>query len=610
MIKYNSNTISEWSYGSDNIVKVYRNNAVCYYKVINSGGTPTYQVCYAVVDDISQYTDTEFVDVYDKATEKWYKLNNLNQYEEYGVYGSGRSITYYQGKLTIDDGYEYQYSGSSWVNVGEVSGGTASLPDVAFSVNYNANNYDANTKTLLKTSGQLVDVDAVITAGTPTVHDGYLTIASGTRATISGYQTYFNRDNSNPNLTIISKQRTDGTNCHMFANRDSSYNWMYRVYATKLTLHGSSETGQLAVSTQPVIEAARVYDNRTVKYNNYTNNTTSSASSFNYGSTNSTKFAMFQGYATTTGENFVGDFYWVYMSQNTLTDEQIQQVIGYNEGGGGEPTYPLYYDEKQEPLNNLSFSSMTEANEYAYNNCVYVGENATIDGTRYIFSGDSTSGYEWTEITTPYTELTYIQCSTTSSRGGVQLLNTPKEGLLIEIDFELSGTTSNSDYEIIGQKDKKETVSYQMGFMQYNSWSNGFYDYGGGRLSLGSCPSFTTRRTWKIGRISGSTSPSIVGYYCEGTFKTNNVSTLQFDANRPYNIGNIGYNGSSTPELDSNTIKQMKLYSVKIYEDYGETLVGDYIPVIKEDGTTVTLYDKVSGNYANPVGTIIAGDLV
>ena len=224
----NESKINDWNYGSDNIVKVYRNNAVCYYK-ITSGDTPTpvQEPCFAVVDDISQYSSTEFVDVYDKATEKWYKLNNLNQYEEYGVYGSGRNITYYDGKLTIDGDYEYQYSGGSWVNLGEVSGGTASLPNVPFSVNYNAKNYDANTKTLAKTSGQLVDVDAVITAGTPTVNDGYLTIASGTRATISGYQTYFNRTNSAPNLTIISKQRTDGSNCHMFANRDSNYNWMF-----------------------------------------------------------------------------------------------------------------------------------------------------------------------------------------------------------------------------------------------------------------------------------------------------------------------------------------------------------------------------------------------
>ena len=90
MIKYNSNTINDWYYNSSDIIKVYHNGAVCYYKLDSSspsGQTP----CFAVVDDITQYTETEFEDVYDKATEKWYKLNNLNEYEEYGVYGSGRT---------------------------------------------------------------------------------------------------------------------------------------------------------------------------------------------------------------------------------------------------------------------------------------------------------------------------------------------------------------------------------------------------------------------------------------------------------------------------------------------------------------------------------------
>ena len=606
MIYLNNSTIKDWNFDNANIIKVYRNGAVCYYKIISSGGATVQTPCYAVVDDISQYLETEFEDVYDKTTEKWYKFNNLNQYEEYGVYGRGRTITYYEGKLTIDDGYEYQYSGNSWVNVGEVSGSTASLPDVPFSVNYNANNYDANTKTLAKTSGQLADVDAVITAGTPTVHDTYLTISAGTRATISGYQTYFNRDNNNPNLTIISKQKTNGTNCHMFANRDSNYNWMYRPYSNKLTLHGSSETSSIAVTTQPVIESVRVDSSRNVKYNNYTNNTTSTASQFSYGSTNSGKFALFAGYANNTGEWFDGDFYWIYMSQNTLTDEQVQQVIAYNEGGGGQVEYPVYYDEKTAPPNNLIFETMAEAEEYE---CPWVGMRATISGDSYIFSGNSQDGYEWVTPPTPptpYNELEYIQLSDSTNKGGIQLLNTPKEGLLIEIDFELSGSSYSGDYQIIGQKSETETVPYQMGFMQYNSWTGSYYDYGGARLNINSCPSFNARRTWNIGRISGSTYSNVVGYNCNGQSATKSVATLQFDANCPYILGNIIYNGANIVIDTYTNLKQMKLYGVKIYENYGATLVGDYIPVLTENNVA-TLYDSISDDYATTYGTVIAG---
>lgn len=39
MIKYNSNTINDWYFDESDIIKVYRNNSVCYYK-ITSGGAP------------------------------------------------------------------------------------------------------------------------------------------------------------------------------------------------------------------------------------------------------------------------------------------------------------------------------------------------------------------------------------------------------------------------------------------------------------------------------------------------------------------------------------------------------------------------------------------
>ena len=95
--------------------------------LLYSGGTtpPTPpSVSYAVVDDISLYTATTYTDVYNKADDSWYILNNNNQYEQYGVYGesTGVSETFYEGKLSLVGDYEYLYSGGSWVNLGEVSG--------------------------------------------------------------------------------------------------------------------------------------------------------------------------------------------------------------------------------------------------------------------------------------------------------------------------------------------------------------------------------------------------------------------------------------------------------------------------------------------------------
>ena len=394
MIKYNTKTINDWNFDASNIVKVYHNGAVCYYKLEGSP-TPTGQTpCYAVVDDITQYSSTEFVDVFDKATKKWYKLNNLNQYEEYGIYGTGRDITYYEGKLTVDNGYEYEYStNGGWVNRGEVSGTTATLPNVPFTVNYNAKNYDASTKTFAKTEGQLANTDVTV-SGTITAHDGYVTVSSGSRGVISGYDNYFNRTNTTPNLTIISKQRTEGSYCHLFSNRDYNYNWMYRPYSNKLTLHGTYEQGSLVVTTQPVIESVRVDSNRGVTYNNYTDNTSNSGSDFNYGETNGS-VALFAGYASYHDEWFVGDFYWIYMSQNTLTDEQVQEVINYNEHVSGYE-YPIYYAERQDPPIELAFDTMEEALAYQ---CPYLGVKATIGGVKYKFTYDEQSDtYQWSEI--------------------------------------------------------------------------------------------------------------------------------------------------------------------------------------------------------------------
>lgn len=418
MIKYNTKTINDWNFDSLNIVKVYHNGAVCYYKLEGSP-TPTGQTpCYAVVDDITQYSSTEFVDVFDKATKKWYKLNNLNQYERYGVYGTGRDITYYEGKLTVDNGYEYEYSNGDWVNRGEVSGTTVTLPNVPFTVNYNAKNYDASTKTFAKTEGQLANTDVTV-SGTLTAHDGYVTVSSGSRGIISGYDDYFNRTDSTPNLTIISKQRTEGQNCHMFANRDYNYNWMYRPYSSELTLHGTIEYGFLEVTTQPVIESVRVDSNRGVTYNNYTDNTSNTVSDFNYGQTNGS-VALFAGYTNMDGEWFVGDFYWIYMSQNTLTDEQVQEVINYNEGGSISE-YPIYYPERQDPPIELTFDTMEEALAYQ---CPYVGVVATIGGTLYVFN----SGYEWERLAFNITGVT-----TSSSVFDIQL-NMQKESVVIYKD--------------------------------------------------------------------------------------------------------------------------------------------------------------------------------
>lgn len=399
MINKNNKTINEWYFNDSELIKVYKNGAICYYKMV-LGETPHQEPCFAVVDNIQSYSDTEFVDVYDRATDKWYKLNNLDQYEEYGIYGDGRNITYYEGKLTIDNGYEYEWDGSEWNNLGEVTGSTATLPDVPFMVNYNAKEYDATNRKLPKTDGQSRNSDAVCNFGYHIVDhsaDGYITVTGDTRMIISGTP-YMNRTNTQTGctMTIVSKVKTTNANnsYSILTNRGSysTMNWMWRYPSNGIFLHGSSayNNPKYLVSTtgQPITASIRISYNGGVKQqlNDWTNNGSYSGD-FQYGSDYNGNNAMFCDYATESAEFWKGDFYWVYMSFNVLTDEQIQQVIAYNEGNT-VPDYPKYYTEKDEPENNVVFTDMEDALAYQ---CPWVGMDVTIDNTPYLF-GDA---YEW-----------------------------------------------------------------------------------------------------------------------------------------------------------------------------------------------------------------------
>ena len=164
MIKYNNNTIYDWNFDTSNVIKVYRNNAIVFYKFSGESPTPEWKVCFAVVDDISQYTDREFEDVFDNTTEKWYKLNNLNQYEEYGVYVSGRTSC--EGSASrLPQGYtEVEYientgtstSNGAYLNLGlplyDTIGNSFQISSRLKSEYYSASGYD-DLETIINSEG-------------------------------------------------------------------------------------------------------------------------------------------------------------------------------------------------------------------------------------------------------------------------------------------------------------------------------------------------------------------------------------------------------------------------------------------------------------------------
>lgn len=81
---------------------------------------------YDITNNIATYPRRDFKSVFDTTSSKWYMLNNLNNYEEYGIYGDSFD-TYYQGKLVIVNDHEYEWDGTKWDDLGEYTNKVVSI---------------------------------------------------------------------------------------------------------------------------------------------------------------------------------------------------------------------------------------------------------------------------------------------------------------------------------------------------------------------------------------------------------------------------------------------------------------------------------------------------
>ena len=407
MIKYNTKTINDWNFDASNIVKVYHNGAVCYYKLEGSP-TPTGQTpCYAVVDDITQYSSTEFVDVFDKATEKWYKLNNLNQYEEYGVYGTGRDITYYEGKLTIDGGYEYEYStNGGWVNRGEVIGSSTIIKSPEYIERTSAyNGYCSLLEYLTADTKIIIKHKQTKAGGGRIIGDYNSNDADDWRFFIFGSTLYYDFITQR---TIASKS--------VPIPMSAAEEWEVGNYYIKDT---SSGTYLINSSTQ-------TFSSRPDHmYIYHSGGVGAGESGTDYGQIWYVKIykndVLVRDFIPWTDMN--GN-YGLYDKVNNVTVQSTGQMTAsttVNDVEVGSVEYPLHYQERQDPPKELVFDTMEEALAYQ---CPYVGVVATIGGTLYLFN----SNYEWERLTFNITGVT-----TSSSVFDIQL-NMQKESVVIYKD--------------------------------------------------------------------------------------------------------------------------------------------------------------------------------
>lgn len=464
MIKYNNNTIFDWNYDTSNVIKVYRNNAIVFYKVSGGSPTPEYKVCFAVVDDITQYQETEFEDVYDKTTKKWYKLNNLNQYEEYGAYGSGRSVTTYKGKLTIDEGYEYEWNGSEWVNLGEVTG-SSRVPSGYVELTYAQTskvNSSSSSSNAFTVPIDLQETNNYIYEFTPlNWGESYYGHMLGGNDTSTNFPKWgiFKLDNGWGDET---KRFISAFWNYNLETKGSSPGGNYRVYdnvKSKFTMNLHNYTvGQGAdIKVENEGYETVTHTSTTILKSSYS--VTSGIYNIDVFSTsdgNSAYIALeqFHNLKVETNEG-VAVYDYVPCKRNSDNKVGLYDVVNnafyspsaFTLTAGDEASnteYPKYYSEKSDPLDDLTFNTLDEAKTYAYNNCVYDGMRATIDGDRYYFDSNNENG--WVKILEYYK----VEDVTPDGASGwtISGSSTYNPDSSYYDDFDLETTSTSDSYKI------------------------------------------------------------------------------------------------------------------------------------------------------------------
>ena len=204
------------------------------------------------------------------------------------------------------------------------------LPSNTFMFNYNAKDYVPSTRTFPKTTGQLFDEDLVLNADIA-VGDGYVNF-TGNSYMVKSYNANsnpFNVTTSSPHFTLIYK--TSGwtaDNTNIVSNRGTNFNFMMRgnrcIFGTEYCIFTPTSNPQIMVIRA---DTGAAFSRQ--EWDSNGNVLTGATATGTFGST-SDSFNFFCG-KNNGGEPFRSIFYWMYLSMETLTDEQVMQVIKYNE---------------------------------------------------------------------------------------------------------------------------------------------------------------------------------------------------------------------------------------------------------------------------------------
>ena len=479
-IYINNNDIDGLHFGSSSVSKVFFGSNLIY----EDAAFPN--LCYDVTNDISTYTATTFEDVFDTSSDKWYKLNNLDQYEEYGLYEDVSSLsnaTYYNGKLVIYNNHEYEYS-NGWNDLGELTQVPA-LPSEYTELDY------------VLFSGTSLTIDDLYAKSTLVSHlKFYYTVGGGSIF----YGTSGNTDQDDYRFFKASnKTYYDFLDSRLEGDNWINYNTLYEIELGNNYIKHTSGTTVIASG-----------NTRTFDY------TGDAAYKMMLGEVDKGRIYHLKVWDNGT---LVKDMYPCYRNADDALGmyDVVSATFYAGSDASGSVTsstvtqYSKEYAEKYDPSNNLTFTSITEAN--SYDGCVYVGMVAYIDGAKYILS----ENHEWIP--------NYLRLKAVNGNATIGFIN--------------SGHTPNMSYSVDGTRTwanwNFSNISLPNGSIVYFKGNNpnGFSISGTSVQN-----SFTMTGTVEA---NGSVQSLIYGDDFEGNL------TIPSGSNRCFRILFLGCSGLTTP---------------------------------------------------------------
>jgi hypothetical protein len=209
---------------------------------------------FAVVDDIKAYTDTTYVDVYDKKTSSWYKLNDLKVYEKYGIY---EKVTTLDRAVFVEKGCDVDLN-NQWRKSTYWS--QTDYTCYESNSNYNVNNSYSSMK-------------VIIPEGMSSVTVYFGSYAESTYDYSVLWQLDKNKPTSNPDDTtsgvVASSKGKQGSKiAYTYKISDTSKSHFFWITYRKDTSNNSNNDRGYLLIKQDIITGTTVYPDKLVIYNN------------------------------------------------------------------------------------------------------------------------------------------------------------------------------------------------------------------------------------------------------------------------------------------------------------------------------------------------------